>query len=287
MGDLAMSFLGWFGGIIESFFPWAFVTLLVLFVAVRSETLRNLILEIIPMFRRIKIGIAEFELTNETRKAITHQASELNSFFSSYRKKITEEIKRLVEIKNIDQVIENCVENYIVPKLPNGDMPKNFRCTIHIEDFLLKDLLYQLVDYYPAGEGTAGRVLSMRYGVVGKAYRSGLPQIRGNLLPSAKQTTLSESEIIKTIALEWGLTIREARNVMKYPSYCAVPLEHEGRRVGVFYMDSTDVNAFGAIDDDPDLVKAIEEAAEQTVLARDVAEIISELEPASAKLEIS
>ena len=74
---------------------------------------------------------------------------------------------------------------------------------------------------------------------------------------------------------------------MKYPSYCAVPLEHEGRRVGVFYMDSTDESAFGASDDDPDLVKAIEEAAEQTGLARDVAEIISELEPASAKLEIS
>ena len=86
MCDLTLDFFGWLGGIVESLFPWPFVALLVLFLAVRSDTLRSLILEILPMFRRIKIGIAEFELTDETRKAITHQASELNSFFSSYRK---------------------------------------------------------------------------------------------------------------------------------------------------------------------------------------------------------
>ncbi len=239
------------------------------------------------MFRRIRIGIAEFELTDETRKAFTHKASELNFFILSYRSKITEEITRLVEIRNIEQAIENCVEKYIVPKLPDKNLPKNFRCTIHVEDFLLKDRLYQLVDYYPSGAGTAGRVYSIRFGVIGKAYRSGLPQIRGELLESDKRKGHDESGIIKIIALEWGLTIQEARNVMKYRSYCAVPLRREGRKIGVFYMDSTSTHAFSTQDDDPELVKAIEQAVEKTGLARDVAEIINELKSASAKLEIS
>lgn len=286
MYDLAMSFLGWFGGIIESFFPWAFVTLLVLFLAVKSETLRNLILEIIPMFRRIKIGIAEFELTDETRMVFTEKAGDLNSFISSYRDKITKEIKRHVEIKNLDNVLENCVETYIIPNLPNQNIPENFRCTVHVEDFLLKDWLYQLVDYYPSGEGTAGRVLSIRYGVIGKAYRSGLPQVKGDLLGNDKRKGLDEPGVIKTIALEWGLTIREARNIMKYPSYCAIPLQHQGRPIGVFYMDSTILHAFSAIDDDPNLIQAIKDAAEKTGLAEDIAEIISELKTSSAKLEI-
>lgn len=284
---LIMSFLGWLGGIIESLFPWPFVTLLLVYYAAKSETLRDVIVEIIPMFKRIKIGIAEFELTDETRRTFTHKASELNSFISSYRINITKEVKRLVDIKNIQQAMELCVERYIVPELPNRNLPDNFRCTIHVEDFLLKDRLYQLVDYYPSGVDTAGRVLSIRYGVIGKAYRSGLPQIKGDLLDDQKRKTLNESQIIKVIALEWGLTIHEARIISKYPSYCAVPIRHDGRSIGVFYMDSTNTHAFSSTDDDPQLVQAIEKAAKETGLAKDVAEIISELKSASSKLEIA
>lgn len=287
LGDLLTNFLGWLGTIIESLFPWPFVTLLLVFSAARSETLRDFIKEIIPMFRRIKIGFAEFELTDETRKAFTYQTSELNSFISSYRDKITQEVTRLVEVKLIEEAMQNCVEKYIIPTLPSPNLPPNFRCTIHVEDFLLKNRLYQLLDYYPSGVNTAGRVHSIRYGVIGKAYRSGLPQIKGDLLESKNRNDRSESEILKIIALEWGLTIKEARNVMKYPSYCAVPLRHEGRSIGVFYMDSTTARAFGSKDDDPTLIKAIQNAAESTGLAKYVAEILSELRSASAKLEIS
>lgn len=222
-----------------------------------------------------------------TRRDFTHKAGDLNSFISSYRDKITKEVKRLVDIKNTQQAMQNCVEDYIIPKLPDGNLPENFRCTIHVEDFLLNDRLYQLMDYYPSGVNTAGRVFSIRYGVIGKAYRSGKPQIKGDLLERDKRKDLNELEIIRVIALEWGLTIQEARNVMKYPSYCAVPLRHEERSICVFYMDSTSAHAFGTTDDDRELVKAIEEAAEKTGLARDVAEIISELRSSSAKLEIS
>ena len=98
---------------------------------------------------------------------------------------------------------------------------------------------------------------------------------------------LSQMEVTRTIALEWGLTIREARNVMKYPSYCAAPIRHEGKFVGVFYMDSTSPDAFGDIDDDPIVVGAIEKAAKETGLSKDIAEIIGELKSASANLEIS
>ena len=281
-----MSFFGWLGEIIASLFPWPFVTLLLVFYVGKSETLRDLIVKLIPIFKRIKIGIAEFDLTDETRKTFTHKATELNSFISSYRSNITKEVKRLVDIKNIQQAMEICVERYIVPKLANRTLPDNFRCTIHVNDFLLKDRLYQLIDYYPSGVDTAGRVLSIRYGVIGNAYRTGLPQIKGDLLESHKREGLDESQVIKAIALEWCLTIHEARNISKYPSYCAVLLRHEGRSIGVFYMDSTDAHAFGSTDNSPELVGAIEKAAKETGLAKDVAEIISELKSASPKLEI-
>lgn len=55
---------------------------------------------------------------------------------------------------------------------------------------------------------------------------------------------INSDEATRQIAQMWGLTRPEAVHVKKYPSYMAIPINYANDKIAVFYMDSTDEDAF-------------------------------------------
>src|SRR5262249_55525434 len=102
--------------------------------------------------------------------------------------------------------------------------------------------LYQMLDYYPKGEGSF-RHFSNRYGIIGKVWRSGKSQQVGNLLDGLSADATQDEKIAR-IMQDWGMNRREAERAVERPSYICFLLEHHGTKVGLVYMDSKEKDAF-------------------------------------------
>jgi hypothetical protein len=107
--------------------------------------------------------------------------------------------------------------------------------------------LYQLLDYYPSGIGHS-RTFSMRYGIIGKVWRTGEALLENNLLIPAGSTppttTPDTHSAINMIMRDWGMYRREAEQAIKRKSYFCFMLIHDQTKVGVMYMDCAKEDSF-------------------------------------------
>ena len=173
--------------------------------------------------------------------------------------------------------------------------PSDFRLTIYIPDLLFSDRLYQMVEYYD-GEGTrvsdgkTGRVFSIRYGVIGRVWRSGVSEIEGDLIAAEDRQSLNEgagaADVERFIARRWGLTLDEAEHVSKYNSYGAIRLEWADRLLGVLYFDSKQKNAFGGREDMDQLLTGVRNLLKGSDLLRRLSDVIREVTPWSGRIEV-
>jgi hypothetical protein len=126
-----------------------------------------------------------------------------------------------------------------------GARPDGLRATIHVPDIVFKDYMYQLVNYYPRSASrskTAGRRLSQRFGIVGRAWRLRQSMGRGKAIsgPDASDQLISF----------WGMQQDEAddQSHLQRPANLCVMLidsQDNDNRVGLLYVDSTQPDAFG------------------------------------------
>jgi hypothetical protein len=126
-----------------------------------------------------------------------------------------------------------------------GARPDGLRATIHVPDIVFKDCMYQLVNYYPRSASrskTAGRRLSQRFGIVGRAWRLRQSMGRGKAIsgPDASDQLVSF----------WGMQQDEAddQSHLERPANLCVLLidsQDNDNRVGLLYVDSTQPDAFG------------------------------------------
>jgi hypothetical protein len=121
---------------------------------------------------------------------------------------------------------------------------RKYRATIHIQDPLFENALYQLLDYHPRGGGH-GRTFSTRSGIIGMAWRTG------------KYDSWNQSSAITwhDLIRQWGMTKREAdeREVAdRKKEFLALPLRDptNTRQVAVLYLDSEEQGIFGTTDDE-------------------------------------
>jgi hypothetical protein len=113
--------------------------------------------------------------------------------------------------------------------------PAGARATIYVDDALLHGFLYQLLDYYPSHARTSGRVISQRFGIVGRAWRSNDPQVEGHVATA-----------VADLVEHWGMTLEEASEAGQgRVSFIAIPIRRWNTPIGVFYMDATPQDAFG------------------------------------------
>ncbi len=110
-----------------------------------------------------------------------------------------------------------------------GTPDNDFRATLHIEDPLFTNWLYQVVDYVPVGGGKARRFNACA-GIIGLAWRLGRDQY-------AYRAANSTAE---DYAKRWGLTIEQAQQRSrsdKGKALAARVIRHDERIVGILYAD--------------------------------------------------
>ncbi|KRR01652.1 hypothetical protein CP49_21815 [Bradyrhizobium valentinum] len=214
-----------------------------LWIVARSESFLWLILGIFGSLRRIKLFGAEIELNEQTKRKIQSAAGEIDAALEEYKGRVDKEVARTVARYQIEQALSNLIDSDEVKSFV-AERSKTFRCTIYIPDPIRYGRLYQLVDYCPSGAGRA-RTFSVRYGVIGRVWRTEVPTQEGDLLPpSAPGEVRTHEQEIDAVMSNWGMNRREAESALKHRSYFCCPLIHENSKVGLLYMDSTERDAF-------------------------------------------
>lgn len=217
---------------------WPVVVLIIVLFLMFSRNGSRRISEIFRGFKSVKMFGAEFVLTEEGRQQVTQSAREA---FHTYRSQAKAEYDRLVGVNNIRGKLEQVISSVEVKS--NGELIKikeieDIRFTIHVPDAIFAETMYQLLDYYPRGGGR-GRTWSIRYGILGKAWRSG-ESFTVETVPT------TEEELIR----DWGMTKEEATAAGqgRKSFSCVILYNEENTAVGAFYMDVLKEKAFGAME---------------------------------------
>jgi hypothetical protein len=238
-------------------FSWPVIVLAIVLFLAFSRTASARLFALFTPFRSIKVFGAELVFTREA-KATADEVLE------SYTKQVKGEFDRRAEILRLWDKLQNVVELHLLKKVLEKE--KHFRSTIYVPDVLFQDTLYQLLDYYPEGGGR-GRRKSLRFGVIGLAWRSAQAQVEGEI-------STDPQELLK----KWGMKRHEATAAGRgrQSFACVVLVDESQTPVGLFYLDSKEKNAFG-VEKHESLIEAINKGARETGLIRDLADLGKEL----------
>lgn len=207
-----------------------------------------------PLLRRIRgvsVGTFKLDLTEEQAAKVRDNLKEV---FSDYRKTVKSEFDRLARQHNVSFLRSQVINSAVIPHLSPGAQ-KDFRCTIHVQDLLFAEALYQLLDYAPGtARETRGRSFPVRFGILGRAWRSGKSLAQGNVSTDPSQ-----------LIIEWGMTSEEANAAGRgrQSFACAVLRDVDRSPLGVFYVDSMEQDAFGSTEPErAEFLKLIEDQAQ-------------------------
>lgn len=284
---------GFLGTLPELIIALTIIGALLLFVL--SDRVENRLQNIFRGADRVDLFGVEISFTSEAKE----KADEV---FDRFREKRDEILDHSAKARNIKQKLDNLMEGEVSNKLQElnrEDGPPQVRATIHVEDILFADSLYQLVDYYGENEGrkTRGRTFTIRYGIIGRAWRF--------------QESLSAGEMgsnQEQLILKYGLKPDEASRSSGSPkkTFIAHVIKNEGdRKLGILFIDSKaeldlpfdDVEGRSGVGEDSgdeaerhyrdsDLHALIDKKLDETNLRASLQEIVSELDERAIRMEI-
>jgi hypothetical protein len=173
--------------------------------------------------------------------------------------------------------------------------PEDYRVTLYIPDLVFSDRLFQLTEYYNkagkrSSENRAGRTFSIRYGIIGRVWRSGVSEVEGDLITVADRTELGSNpslqDVERFIARRWGLLLEEAVKVRAYNSYGAFRLQKADKSLGILFFDSRNPNAFA----EPDQLKTLQDLIASVLRDSDLVdkllEVHREVAPWSGRIQV-
>jgi hypothetical protein len=170
-----------------------------------------------------------------TEKNATETKTKIEDRLTEYAKALDAEFKKSARTHRV----RDRLEAVLTEGLAGVDRATSqWRATVHIQDVLYDDSLYQLVDYYPSGGGV-GRRFSIRFGMLGRTWR-------------LRKSRYYRKEISLADLVEiWGMTHEQAeRAAVGRKSFMAVILtDASNSPVGVLYVDGVPEDAFGVNDD--------------------------------------
>jgi hypothetical protein len=242
------------GAIAERLISWPTAAVVITILLLWNGLPQALLPLIFSRLRKITMPGIQLELSEQIQE-LKKESDDLNQVIPVARDKTNKRVQDLVKELRVQTAAENMVKG-VVAKIqtlnPKFD-PNPVRSTIYISDVLFDDHLLQLLDYIgsdgkPLPGSRSGRRFSMRYGIIGRVWRSRIAEIEGILpeyeIPPGTPTPVTDDERVRYIARIWGMTIDEARGASKYPSYVCIPFPYGGKRQALFYMDSSNQNAF-------------------------------------------
>jgi hypothetical protein len=282
------------GEILKSFSPWGFVVFAVIGLVVGGpawirESVRS---------ARLKVGSFEYDGGGKTE--FKKELGEAARIVERANKEIVEAYKSAKsyasQLRDQHQIgVFTSKVAIAVAERIGTICPEDYQLTLYLPDFIFSDRLYQFTEYYnkrgeQISEGQAGRTYSVRYGIIGRVWRSGVSEIEGELISKEDQELLSrdpsQGPVERFIARRWGLSLEEAIRIKKYNSYGAIRLEIAENKVGLIFFYSKMVNAFGDEASREKTLKDIEAVLEGSPLVSKLLEISHEVAPWSGRIQI-
>jgi hypothetical protein len=205
--------------------PAAVISILLILTTQRGRLLVR------PILRRLrKINAPGGWAIELSEDAAAETKADVEGAIKAYEPVLDSEFERLAYAEGIFSRLETTLREAI-PDWERG--AEGFRATVHIEDALVRNALYQLVNYWPGGGG-AGRRFSVRFGMLGRCWRLGR-SLYADDVPD------SEDSLIQ----EWGMTRAQATTAaFGRHSFVCVRLRHAGQAVGILFMDARPPRAF-------------------------------------------
>jgi len=229
--------------------------------------------------RKIKAAGVEMEINTEVVDQVRSQLAESVDKLINNAKDEYDRMSRVMRIPaHLQSVITTCLPREL--KKHNLDSPKNVRGTIHVQDIVFPEYLYQLTDYYPR-RGGSGRRFSIRYGVIGRSWRLSESIGEGNAFAENKGEE-------RTLIEHWGMTREEvAGRGHNSPAYLSILINgDDGYPIGVLYIDSSATEAFGDDEKATKIAEAIQASEEGKALAEKLSKVMAPLRLAAPDLDI-
>lgn len=264
---------------------WPLIVLLLL--AYLAATRGGWLADVVRKVRRFSAGSVsfEFELTNEGAK---EAKAEFEESFDKYRKLLRGVFEAAASRHQLWEGLRGLVQDEVMPLIRStmgrdGDAVEDganptpltvedlkLRATLHVQDILFRDALYQLLDYCPRGrDGGRGRVFSIRFGVVGLAWR--LERSVARTVPGGapREYLIEHMAFTKDEPALAGFSRR---------SFAAILLRapEDQRQIGILYLDSTTENAFGEGESQETFVQKLELVANSSPLAKRLEKVVTE-----------
>jgi hypothetical protein len=228
----------WSGNFVQTN-PWPAVAIFIFSIIVFVPWARFRIKDLLNSLgiKKLKVSGTEFEFGREDKLAVQKSLDESFDIIAQYRKKIENNINRLIRKTGLNNAFADAAGCIFSEFFGNKFGEHGVRATLHMQDFVFEDRLYQILNYYPQSKG-AHRHFSLRRGIIGRVWRSQIPASAGFLTQKvADGSTGDKKALIPLICLEWGLNHSEALDFLESPSYCCIPIQYEHRLVGLFFMD--------------------------------------------------
>jgi hypothetical protein len=258
------------GGKILLAIIWPLLLVVLVLYLLKSRSAPETLRKFLRPFKSVKLFEAELVLSDEAKTMA-------EGTFEKYRKQAVENYDLFVQRKRLAEKFENVVTDVAeIIRNKTGKPPNQYRCTLHVPDLVFADTLYQLLDYMPNGAGS-GRIFSIRFGLIGRVWRSRKSEIQKLKLETVEgKEVVDQNELIRI----WGMSKREAQTAAEgRPSFLCVMLATiEGDPVGLFYMDSKIKEAFDIkLGDYPDLIEAAREQAQKNEMEIKTKQMLDEI----------
>ncbi len=243
----------------------------------------NRILGLLPkIVRKVEVpGGITLEVDPETAKEIR---TSFGKSFAELKEDAESEYKQMVEFTQVRHKLGELMSIGLPAALEGRRVAQDRvgeRGTIHVPDIVFKEYLYQLVDYYPRIERIhpAGRRFSMRFGIIGRAWRLKESVGKGDAVSGNPRRKLIE---------EWGMFEEEAMSGSHArPAYLCVILRSQDDIQGLLFIDSETLNAFGTDPVAQQVADALANHSTCVSLAAAVAETMKPLRLAGPFLEVN
>lgn len=214
---------------------WPIVTLFLVLAMLRAPQIQVLLNFLNRRTSQIAILGVEIKLNDAAEATIddlktlvekvpkSHQAWVHNTHLLEQFRCVTGELKTYLETKHPGYLRALC----------NEDELKKLRFTLHVPDIVFSHSVRQLVDYIGCGRGGAGRLFSVRRGIIGLAWRLQASKYQNQ--------NFNEDELVEM----WGMTRLEANDTSsgKTLLMAFVLKDHRKLPVGLLYVDG-DIPSF-------------------------------------------
>jgi len=223
--------------LVESLFPWPMAIVLSVVIGIALVTARSGPgVALLARVQNLKLGeVFSLSLTEQQNKADVEGA--LAGFQRLVRKGHDEAISKSEVDAKLGKVVKK-LEPWLASNAQAPQKLASVRFTLHVPSPFFEGYLYQLVDYHKYQSKdlqieTRGRMLSQRFGLIGRAWRKGESNTEGSI-PTTTDMLIER----------WGMTQSEAREKATRQSMSATVLCSRTKALAIFYMDSEASNAF-------------------------------------------